>query len=290
LRPLVSICIPTYNGAKFLLEALNSVKRQTYKNIEVIFSDDASYDQTLILVSRFKKEVNFPVRIYNHRPSVIGANWNNCVKKAKGDYIKFLFQDDVLQPDCIKKMVDVAETGENVGMVYSMRQIISENNTKKHKLWIQKYGELHKHWFNITPFTGIINGKEYLKDKNLLCPPLNKIGEPTAVLLHKNVFKKVGYFYVQLQQALDLEYWYRMMPNFNIGFVNEKLVTFRLHSMQATESNNLKGINDSLKLPFILFRKVYFYLHKTQKKKLLSDIAKSAKGIIVNQYKKIFCL
>ena len=84
---LISICIPTYNGENYILEALNSIKNQSYKNIEVIISDDNSNDKTLQICEKFKSEVDFPVYIYNHLPNGIGSNWNNCILKSKGDYI-----------------------------------------------------------------------------------------------------------------------------------------------------------------------------------------------------------
>ena len=104
--PLVSICIPIYNGEAFLAEALASVKTQTYPNLEVVVSDDRSSDASLALVEKFQQEVDLPVRIFTHEPQGIGANWNHCVAKAKGQYIKFLFQDDVLLPTCVEQMVE----------------------------------------------------------------------------------------------------------------------------------------------------------------------------------------
>ena len=104
-HPLVSICLPTYNGETFLNEALDSIKSQTYPNLEVIVSDDASSDGTLRIIEEFKATVAFPVQVFNHEPQGIGANWNHCMKHAKGIYIKFLFQDDVLYPECVTEMV-----------------------------------------------------------------------------------------------------------------------------------------------------------------------------------------
>ena len=89
-KGLVSVCIPTYNGAPFLQEALDSVSQQTYRNIEVIISDDASNDKTLEIIQDFKAKASFPVSIYHHEPKGIGANWNNCIRKANGKFIKFL--------------------------------------------------------------------------------------------------------------------------------------------------------------------------------------------------------
>ncbi|MCG2794067.1 MAG: glycosyltransferase [Weeksellaceae bacterium] len=69
--PLISVCIPTYNGAKYLQVVLDSVKAQTYKNIEVIISDDDSQDQTLDIYREFQSEVDFPVYIYYHDPNYL---------------------------------------------------------------------------------------------------------------------------------------------------------------------------------------------------------------------------
>ncbi len=125
---LVSICIPTYNGEKYLQEALDSVKAQTYKNIEVIISDDVSKDRTLEICERFKNEVNFPVYIYHHQPAGIGANWNNCIEKASGEYIQFLFQDDILHPICIEEKLKYLKQN-NLKAVCCKREIIDENGS-----------------------------------------------------------------------------------------------------------------------------------------------------------------
>ena len=106
--PLVSICIPTYNGAKFIKEAMDSAIAQTYANLEIIVSDDASKDGTLSIIESYKNKTLIPIHIYNHNPEGIGANWNHSVSKAQGDYIKFLFQDDILEPTCIERMMQLA--------------------------------------------------------------------------------------------------------------------------------------------------------------------------------------
>ncbi len=270
--PLISICIPTYNGATYLQEALDSVKTQTYKNIEVVVSDDASSDNTLQLIEKFKEEVAFPVHIFNHTPAGIGANWNHCVQKAKGKYIKFLFQDDVLTPTCIEKMVAIAQQHKNVGMVYCKREIIAQEENKFTKNWIKKFANLHTHWNNLVIKTGVLPGKTYLKDANLLDAPQNKIGEPPAVLLHKDVFNKVGYFNTKLKQALDIEYWYRLMPYFDVAFIDEALIKFRLHSQQASQVNFKTNTPDRKLLPKIFLRKIFWYLHPIQKRKLVLEI------------------
>ena len=87
-QPLISICIPTYNGESFLEEALDSIVNQTYRNIEVVFSDDASADNTLGIIDKFKSQSNLPIYVFNHLPKGIASNWNHTLEKANGKYIK----------------------------------------------------------------------------------------------------------------------------------------------------------------------------------------------------------
>ncbi|OAZ05415.1 glycosyltransferase [Flavobacterium succinicans] len=275
-NPLVSICIPTYNGGKFIKEALQSAVEQTYKNIEIIISDDNSNDETLIIIKDVLKDCTVPFYIYNHEPKGIGENWNHCVKKSKGTYIKFLFQDDVLAIDCVEKMINLIESDPKIGMVYCKRNIIYDANNRDHISWINNYAILHKSWFEFEVEEGITKGTTYLKNINLMKNPLNKIGEPTAVLIKKECFEKIGYFNIKLKQSLDFEYWYRLMKFYDIGFVNEKLIFFRLHPDQATFANRKSNLNEMESLRESLYRTIFWQLHPERRWKLFKTQSKIA--------------
>ena len=91
--PLVSICIPSYNYARYLPECLNSAIAQTYPNFEVVVVDNCSDDGTPELVAEYCRRYN---RIVFHRNSEnIGmtANFNRAMELARGKYIKFLCAD-----------------------------------------------------------------------------------------------------------------------------------------------------------------------------------------------------
>jgi len=267
-QPLVSICIPTYNGEAYLSDCLDSALSQTYTHIELIISDDASTDNTLAIVNAVKAKTDIPIHIFNHSPNGIGANWNNCIKHANGAYIKFLFQDDVLVPNCIEKLMDVMLSEDNVAMVYAKRQFIYNEETE-HILEFKKvYGELHNYWFNLKISEGVLDGEAYLKDKNFLNAPKNKIGEPTSVLLDKRSFEKLGYFNEDLKQALDSEFWSRLMPFYKIGFVDAYLSSFRLHPAQTSAVNKSEKINETEVLYKMYYNTLLPYLHKECRQKL----------------------
>ncbi|MEP6515483.1 glycosyltransferase [Microcoleus vaginatus] len=241
-RPLVSICIPTYNGAAFVGEAIQSALVQTYSNIELIISDDGSTDETVAIAQSFQSQTSVDFRIILHRNYGLSQNWNFCISQAKGQYIKFLFQDDLLASECIEKMVAVAQQNPEIGMVFSPRGITIADNESNPilRLASQSIKDLHKSWSNLK---SIQPGKELLADTNCLSNPINKIGEPSTVLIAARVFEEIGLFDSGLSQYVDLDMWWRIMGNYHIGFVDEKLSSLRIHPEQQTWKNFAAGEN-----------------------------------------------
>lgn len=285
MKPLVSICIPTYNAAIYIAEAMDSAIAQTYSNLEIVVSDDASKDNTLSIIKSYKNKITIPIYVYEHEHKGIGANWNYCVTQAKGDYIKFLFQDDVLKPNCILKMMEMALANPSVGLVYCKREFIYQRLTTKLKDFISYYGNLHEYWDKIIVSQGILSGKTYLKDKHLLNSPKNKIGEPTNVLLAKTCFDTVGWFNEELQQALDSDYWYRVMCYYDVGFIDDFLVNFRLHDKQASNINKKREIPDKDLLYKQYYKYLFWQLHAKNKFKLLKLYHPVFKALVTLKHK-----
>ena len=99
--------------------------------------------------------------------------------------------------------------------------------------------------------------------------PKNKIGEPSSVLLNKSCFEKVGYFSENMKQALDCEFWSRLMPHYNFGFVDDYLSSFRLHDAQASAVNKSEKINETEVLYQVYYNTLMPNLHKDCKRKLV---------------------
>ena len=275
-NPLVSICIPTYNGAAFLEEALDSVTAQTYRPIEVVVSDDASKDTTLAIVEAYTARVDFPVRVVVHKPKGIGANWNNSIRHAKGAYIKFLFQDDVLEPTCIEEMLTVFKAHPDVGLVGSKRTFIVEGEPSPEiDEWIAKFKNLQVQFESPEPLTLI--DKTLFSRRDFLDSPMNKIGEPPTVMFKKDILLEVGSFDEKLQQILDYVFYYRILKKYPIIIINRPLVQFRIHSAQATHVNRNRPIADYSVYKKILYKEFVALLHPSHKKKLVLRYSLKAK-------------
>lgn len=240
--PKVSVCIPTYNGARYLPEALESLDAQTYTDTEVIVSDDGSTDGTLEIASEYQRNSAFPVMILNHQRNSLAGNWNHCIDHASGEYIKFLFQDDLLKPDCIRRMVELADSERDVALVFSPRELVVERDAASNEICqfiIDNCTVLHNAW---TRLERVQDGHTLLSDPALIAQePRNKIGEPSVVLLRKSTLNQIGGFRPELSQLVDLEMWWRIMGHAQVGFIDEPLACFRVHASQESVHNHESG-------------------------------------------------
>jgi GT2 family glycosyltransferase len=240
-QPLVSIAIPTYQGEQYLSETLSCAISQTYPNIEILISDDGSTDTTLEIAQEFQEKSPFNFKILEHPRLGMVENWNYCLETAEGKYIKFLFQDDLILPNCLEKMVNLAEQDPELGLVFSPRDLLLVPEAENDAICMFIYQEcdnLHKSWSKLQC---IQSGDDLLNDPKLLENPMNKIGEPSTVLMRKEIFKKVGMFDPNLRQIVDVDMWLRIMGAYKIGFIEEPLSSFRIHPKQQSSLNQDTG-------------------------------------------------
>ena len=128
---IVSVCLPLFNGGKFLQDALRSLENQTYKDFTLYISDDGSIDDSFKICEDFQKTISFDLKLYKNSGLGIAGNCNFLANKAKGKYLKFLFQDDLLEPYCIESFVSNIKKYEDVSFAFSDRDILFENRSNQ---------------------------------------------------------------------------------------------------------------------------------------------------------------
>lgn len=255
-----------------LEEALASIESQDYPNLEVVFSDDGSTDGTVERIRQFAARSRFEIRLLHHQHTSLAGNWNNCVANATGTYIKFLFQDDLMRPNCISRMVELAVRDPKVALVFSPREIIFEGvKDEASPAWkiAQSCAVLHAGWSDLRDIQA---GAALLADPCLLQGVWNKIGEPSVVLLQRQALVDMGGFDPNLCQLIDLDMWYRLMTVTKVGFIDEPLSSFRIHDKQLSVGNANSGMasNDSMLFAKKVVDAPFFnMLHPFSKKKFL---------------------
>jgi glycosyltransferase involved in cell wall biosynthesis len=212
--PVVSVCIPTYQGAQFIAQAIESVLKQTLRDFELIIVDDNSLDKTTEIVSRFNDpRIRFLANPHNLGPE---GNWNRCLDEATGRYFKLLPQDDVLAPECLERQVASLEsdTDHHIALVFCARNIV---DAKDNILMVRGYPGAS---------SGMIAGPDVIR--RCLRWGTNLVGEPGCVLLRLPLARKIGKFDAEIPYLIDLDYWARLLLKGDALYLVEPLASFRV--------------------------------------------------------------
>jgi len=125
-KPCVSLGLPVFNGEKYLEQALDSILAQTYKDFELIISDNASTDKTQQICLKYAAKHN-RIRYYRNKEN-IGAsnNFNRVFLLSTGEYFKWCTHDDVLAPEYLQKCVYVLDNDSSIVLCHSRTACIEE--------------------------------------------------------------------------------------------------------------------------------------------------------------------
>ncbi len=222
-QPLVSVIVVTYNSSKFVLETLESVRKQTYSNIELIITDDCSTDNTLELCECWLKKNKYSfVRtkiITAKKNTGIPSNCNRGVKRSKGEWIKFIAADDYLLERCIEdNLFFIKENPEAKFVVSNLlemncRGVLNEKSNEPNK------GLLF--YFSAKTFASQL--KAYIRWPEFLNSP--------TFFICRNLLKEIDYFDEDYRIYDDMPLIYRVNLNgYRIYFMNKNTVKYRVHS------------------------------------------------------------
>jgi glycosyltransferase involved in cell wall biosynthesis len=238
MQPSVSICVPTYNGAAHLVSCLESALNQTSTDFELLVVDDASSDDTVAITEAFAVRDRRVRVARNPRNIGLVGNWNRCLELAKGAWIKFLFQDDLLSPACLSTML--SHTRGGIPFVVTARQVAFEPDTPA-EFREQFEGPDAKRLGDRSATWPVIVNPDWFVKKMLERPTDNWIGEPTSTLFHRSVFDRFGDFNSHMRVLVDWEFSARVAVNTGFAFVKEPLATFRVHAGSATQRESRRS-------------------------------------------------
>lgn len=212
-NPLVTVVVVSYNQSQFIKENLDSIKNQTYKNIQLIVGDDASPDHSVEVFEQWLQENNYSAEKNFHTKNTgLPTMLNECMELAKGKYIKIIAADDFLHPESIEKSVAALEkSGPEYGMSFSHTHAV--NNDSQITEDIADYNALG----NIDPH---LFREELLKG--------NRIAALT-VLLRTDVVRETGQYDAQFIIE-DYYRWLKVSEKYLIAYIPEKLAYYRLHA------------------------------------------------------------
>lgn len=215
--PLVSVCIPVRDGARWVAGALSSVFRQTLDDFEVIVADDASRDETGALVAGFRDP---RLRYLRHpRPLGVAGNRNACLAAAKGRYIAWLDADDRYHADMLAVQCAALARHPGAVLAHSAFDVIGET------------GELLPGW--PPPFTRdrVERGSHAFRELVLR----NYIAAPT-VMVRRQAHDAVGPYREELDSGEDWDMWLRLALHGDLVYTAKPLAQYRWHADSLTRT------------------------------------------------------
>jgi hypothetical protein len=211
-QPLVSVLVPSYNGARFLREALDSLLAQTYRNVEIILLDDASADETPEIVREYEGRIT-----YVRQPANLGIydNVNVGIERAKGELIATYHADDIYLPTIVEAQVAFLQAHPEVGAVFAADLFVDAEGREYGRLTLPP--EVRGNW--PLDYSTILNALLTYKNRFLVCP---------TAMVRASVHGEVGaYRQSRYRNTADLEMWLRIARRYPIAVLDTHLMKYR---------------------------------------------------------------
>ena len=252
MHPTVTVAVPVYNGERFLRECLESVAAQSFVDYEVLVIDDGSTDSSPELMMEYARCDPRIRALRNSSNLGLARNWNECMLQAQGKWVKFLFQDDRLDPRCLEVMMAADQC--DAGLISCNRQFAFDDPDDTGN---EYYRSTVRHLASTVASGTFVPAEDFschilrfLTDNSV---SINFIGEPSNMMIRRDVILELGMFNPALLQACDYEYWSRVGSNYGAVLVPEVLSQFRIHKLSTTAHNRDKRrFLTSLDLPAVL--------------------------------------
>jgi glycosyltransferase involved in cell wall biosynthesis len=213
LTPKVSFVVPTYNHARYLPQALNSIINQSYPNLEVFVIDDGSTDGTAELVKPYRSIINYIYKKNGGTPSAL----NLGLSLATGKYVCWLSADDAVIGEKVSKQLELMESDLNLGFSYTSFVVINANGENRYEV-----------------------DSAYYSDKREMVTKLMEgcFINGSSVMMRCSALEKVGNFDESLPQAHDYDLWFRLLRHYSCGFLDEPLLAYRWHGENMSRNPN----------------------------------------------------
>lgn len=248
-NPLVTVFIIAYNSSDYIVEALESVKAQTYDNIELVVSDDKSPDQTVQIAKEWiaNNRERFVNAIVVEAASNTGptGNYNRAVAACHGEWLKMLDGDDKLLPTCVEDNLKFVQDHPEARIIVSNSIVFFENGREEQ---IQNPGVLNPDFFEL-------DSKEQFESLVRSDVLLN----PNSTFISSEVYKVVRYD-ERIRFMEDRPFYWNCTKNgFKIYYLDKETVKYRKYDGALTGLSGSKLMSlyyqDALATFYYLVRK-----------------------------------
>jgi len=199
----VSIVLPTYNGAKYLRQSIDSCLNQTYENIELVIVDDGSLDETPQIIRSYQDQ---RIKYIRHgKNKRLPHALNTGFAKATGEFLTWTSDDNSYTEDAIESMAVLLHQNDKIDFVYANYYVINEDGAFLHPV--------------------NVGSSKNIKEGNCIGP---------CFLYRRKVYEALGGYNSEAFLAEDYEYWIRVFKRFRMEKLDKFIYWHRLHPQSLT--------------------------------------------------------
>ena len=213
--PLISICIPAYKHVDYLKRLLDSISIQTFKDFEVVITDDSPDDGVKLLIETFQPVTN--IRYFKNSQALgTPENWNEAIRKAEGTWIKVMHDDDwFAHENSLQNFYDAALAHLEVPFLFSAYKNVDEKSGKIDIVQVSPFGRFFLWASPLNLFK-----KQY-------------IGNPSCTLIRKDLDV---WYDSDFKWVVDFEYYIRCLKKAgNYFYINKDLINVGINDKQVTK-------------------------------------------------------
>lgn len=234
--PIVSIIIPTYNRTAYLPQAIQSIKQQTIEDWELIIVDDGSTMDVRKVIQTHMSDSR--ISLIRQEKTGVSAARNRGVKEARSNFIAFLDDDDYWHPEKLEMHLNAFDSTPELSLTFSDAQMVDEAGNPTRRFQKSKNTIYTCSWFDSYEGLNII--PVGLSIETIL----NGIVLPSATVMKKSAFEKIGGFDIDLKGGEDMELIFRLTRTEKIGYIDRPLIDYKLTSESASR-NRLAALIDA---------------------------------------------
>ena len=241
--PLVSIVLASYNSQRTIIKTLNSIANQSYKNVELIFVNDGSTDDSLRLVTEFMAKVNIYMQIISRNNKGFVYSLVEGITESKGDFIARIDSDDIWTNDHVELIMKEFKKNESLVLVGSNSKFINEND--------EVVGNSN------LPLTDRNIRKHMLKD--------NPFIHSSVIFKKKHYEMSPGYLNKYEEYITDYNLWFELSKHGQCLNIKEYTVLYRISSVSMSRAirkcENYRSRLSIMSKTHLFYKKYNYYYY-----------------------------
>lgn len=239
--PLVSVIAVCYNHARYVIDCLESLRTQSYPNVQIILFDDASKDNSVEVIKNWIDHNNFNCQFVPHASNRgLCRTLNEALSLARGKYITLIATDDTWQPDRLNLSVNLLEAApKEVGVVFTDVYQMDEEGVRLPLTFLQS----------------ILQGRKVPEGIVLEALIKGNFVPAMSALIRRTVYDKIGNYDERLLYE-DWDFWLRAAEHFRFTYVDQKSANYRIVSTSMARTQLANGSPASVFTYFLIHHRL----------------------------------